>query len=445
MAHPPLEAQHISAQERQNKAKEIEYALTDQFLHKWYPLAIDKEKGGFYTNFTHDWKIPKEQDKAIITQARHTWTNAKAAQLYPTVVHFKEGAKQGFNFLKNALWDSQYGGFYATVTRDGKPKNISDLKTAYGNAFGIYALATYYRQSGDTAALNLAKKAFHWLEKNSHDPERKGYFQHLKRDGKPIVKPEKGVADKTLAYKDQNSSIHLLEAFTELYSVWPDSLLRKRLSEMLLLVRDTIITDKGYLTLYFTLDWQPISYRDSTAAVRKKNHKYDHVSFGHDVETAYLMLEAAHALGMESDTVTMRIAKKMVDHSLNNGWDKEKGGFYEQGYYLKGEGKPKIIDDRKNWWAQAEGLNTLLLMAELYPNDNMQYLDKYNKQWQYIKQYLIDPAYGGWYEWGLDKTPSSKTEYKGHAWKASYHDGRSLMNILQRLRSDPTASEQNKE
>ena len=103
--------------------------------------------------------------------------------------------------------------------------------------------------------------------------------------------------------------------------MWPDPLVRERLQEMLLLIRDKIVTPKGYLQLYFTPEWKAISYRDSSEAVIKKNHYIDHVSFGHDVETAYLMLEASEALGNKNDAVTMAVGKRMVDHALKNGWD----------------------------------------------------------------------------------------------------------------------------
>jgi len=166
-------------------------------------------------------------------------------------------------------------------------------------------------------------------------------------------------------------------------------------------------------------------------------HGYiDHVSFGHDVETAYLMLEASHVLGLKNDTTTMRVAKLMVDHALQNGWDKVKGGFYDEGYYFKNKKDITIIKDSKNWWAQAEGLNTLLLMADRFPNDPMQYFEKFKMMWKYIQTYLVDHEYGDWYEEGLDKSPERRTALKGHIWKATYHQLRSLTNCVQRLRNN---------
>jgi cellobiose epimerase len=129
----------------------------------------------------------------------------------------------------------------------------------------------------------------------------------------------------------------------------------------------------------------------------------------------------------------MKVAKRMVDHALRNGWDSEVGGFYDEGYYFKGRKGISIIKDTKNWWAQAEGLNTLLLMADHFPNDKMDYFEKFKQLWEYSKAYLIDHRYGDWYQGGLDKEPERKTDLKGHIWKGNYHQYRALSNCILRL------------
>ena len=125
----------------------------------------------------------------------------------------------------------------------------------------------------------------------------------------------------------------------------------------------------------------------------------------------------------------------MVDHALRNGWDSTLGGFYDEGYYFKGEDHISIINEGKNWWTQAEGLNTLLLMSDLFPDDPLQYFEKFKLLWKYTQTYLIDHKYGDWYEEGLDKAPQRKTGLKGHIWKATYHSYRSLTNCIDRLRA----------
>lgn len=411
----------------------------EQVMHKllqaWYPQAIDKEHGGYITTFTYDFKPTGAQDKMIVTQARHTWSNAKAGLFYPKQKQqYQMASQHGYHFLRDVMWDKTHGGFYQLVAREGTVKGGPE-KTAYGNAFGIYALAAYYGLSKDEGALELAKKAFYWLEEHSHDPVHKGYFQHLQQDGTPIKRTANTPSTSDLGYKDQNSSIHLLEAFSELYTVWPDSKLRERLQEMLLLVRDTITDAKGSLTLFLQPDWTPVSFRDSSEASIKRHFNLDHVSFGHDVETAYLILEASHVLGNKNDRATMTVAKRMVDHSLQTGWDSTVGGFYDGGYYFKNTPGITIVKDTKNWWTQAEALNTLLLMADEFPQDKMQYFQKFQQLWSYTQKYLVDHEYGDFYAGGLDKEPRQKTALKGQIWKGNYHQLRSLINCIQRLQS----------
>lgn len=410
--------------------QQMRYAAKQGLLDEYYPRNIDTVDGGYLSTFSFDFKPLGEQDKMIVTQARNVWSTAKAAMFYHDTSYITM-SRHGFYFLHEKMWDKQYGGFYNLVTKDGTPK--STIKEAYGNAFAIYGLSAYYECSHDTTALNLAKETFLWLEKYSHDSIYKGYYQHLNRDGLHVIRTPEVKSNAETGYKDQNSSIHLLEALTELYKVWPDALVKERLEEMLLLIRDKIVTSKGYLQLFFTYDWKPVSFRDSSRDVIMKNKNLDHVSFGHDVETAYLMQEASETLYVKADTKTLAIGKKMVDHALHNGWDDSVGGFYDEGYYFKGKAGCTIINNGKNWWAQAEALNTLLMFSEMYPNDNMHYLQKFFKEWQYVQTYLIDHEHGDWYEEGLDTSPQYKTRLKAQIWKTTYHNFRALMNCINRI------------
>ncbi len=413
-------------------AQQMRYAAKQGLIEVYYPRDIDTAYGGYLSTFSYDFHPVGEQDKMIVTQARHTWSTAKAAMFYHDTSYITM-SRHGFLFLRDKMWDKEYGGFYNLVTRDGTPK--STIKEAYGNAFAIYGLSAYYECSHDTAALNLAKKTFLWLENHSHDPKYKGYFQHLQRDGTPVKRGADVKSTSDLGYKDQNSSIHILEALTELYQVWKDPLVKERLQEMLTLIRETIVTPKGNLQLFFTPEWKPVSFRDSTEQSILQHRNLDHVSFGHDVETAYLMQEATEALGNTHDAKTLAIGKKMVDHALRVGWDNSLGGFYDEGYYFKDKPGLTIINKSKNWWAQAEGLNTLLIMAQLYPTDPVNYLKHFYKQWDYVQTYLIDHEHGDWYEEGLDNEPQRKTALKAHIWKGSYHNFRALMNCINRLDS----------
>lgn len=415
-------------------ASKMRQILDDEFS-RFFPSAIDSVYGGFFSDFNYRWELVGQQNKMIVTQARHIWSASNAALFYRANKTFFKIAGHGFKFLKEVMWDNEQGGFYNFVSRKGEPLEENDriLKYTYGNAFAIYGLSAYYKASNDTNALELARKTFYWLEKNSFDSVYGGYFQFMQIDGTPFKNGFR--VNQKLWYppKDQNSSIHLLESFTELYSVWPDSLLRKRLLHLLNLIQNKIVTEKGYMNLFFLQDWTPVSYRDSSDEVRAHNYYFDHVSFGHDIETAYLLLEASETLGLKNDTTTLRIAKKMVDHSLQYGWDDQNGGLFDRGYYFAGETKPKIIQQLKEWWSQAEALNSLLMMYELFPHERKYYYKKFLDQWKYCEQYLIDQEFGGWFWGGLDQDPAIRTSPKASIWKGNYHTSRSLINCIKRL------------
>lgn len=418
--------------------QEILFNLKNEIVPKWYPLSLDMEDGGYFSNLSHDFKILPEQDKMIVTQARHIWALSKLSHFLGDE-NFEDYAFHGYKFLKDKMWDDNYGGFYTIRNREGGYSSLNgylEEKRTYGNAFAVYGLAALYELSKDENVLNLTKDTFNWIEEKAADKKHNGYFQFLTREGIPF---DKNSQHKTIAidadevgFKDQNSSIHLLEAYTELYNVWKSAEVYSRLKNILFLVRDVITNKNGYLTLFFDTDWNPISFQNASPEIREKNYGLDHVSFGHNYETAFLMLEASYSLGLKDDTKTLSAAKKMMDHAIENGWDNNSAGFFDEGYYFNGSDKCKIIKDTKVWWAQAEGLNALLLFSKIFP-DEKKYFELFLKQWEYIKKYLIDTEHGDWYWGSLEKKPFYKTEPKANIWKGTYHTARALMNCIKML------------
>lgn len=419
---------------------ELKSALKSEF-DLWYPLCIDSVYGGYYSDINYKWQLEGRQAKMIVTQARHIWSNANGSAYYGKREPFYGVARQGYEFLKNVMWDKRYGGFYDLVSREGKPIGFGGdtNKTAYGNAFAIYGLAAYYKSFRDPAALNLAIETFNWLDQHSYDPKYGGYFQNISRSGVPFMTWYRGTPP-----KDQNSMIHLMEAFTELYGVWPNKTLRQRLDMLFHEVRDIVVGDKGYMTLFFDRDWSPVSYRDSSAESRRMHYQLDHISFGHDVETAYLLLETSKALGFKNDTTTIRVGKELDDFALKNGWDNERGSIYDGGYIFSAEGgsasggkdsdSVTITERTKQWWCQIEALNSFLMMSELFPHDKMDYYQKFCVEWNYINKYLIDNKYGGWYWGGIDGDPKVQFGPKASIWKCNYHTTRGLINCIESLK-----------
>jgi mannobiose 2-epimerase len=412
-------------------AKEMEEVLTKGMMDIWYPRCVDSVYGGYISSFDYAWNQKERQPKFIVTQARHTWASAQMAKLYPGNKLYARVSEHGYRFLRDVMWDKAYGGYFTMTSREGKVsenQRYNSTKIAYGNAFAIYGLAAYFEISNDSSALELAIESFRWLDKHSHDPEYGGYFQFLQRDGTPLMDGHNGTPP-----KDQNSSIHIIEGFTELYKVWKDDHLKSRINELLVLIRDTITTGRGYMNLFFRRDWSPVYYTDETYRGGRDEHLFDYVSFGHDIETAYLLLEASEAIGMENDTRTRLVSKRMTDHTIHHGWDPETGATYDAGYYFVDDDMT-ILSKHAQFWVSTESFHTMLVMSELYPGDPMDYYDKFVVTWDYCKKYLIDHENGGWYLYGLNEDPEAVHSDKGGIWKGNYHSARSLINCMKILR-----------
>jgi len=402
-------------------AKETDATLDRDVLNVWFPRSVDHKHGGFRSNFARDWKPLERESKFSVFQGRMTWISAEVVLRHPERrQQFLPYVTHGIDYLTGALWDKEKGGFFWGLSDTGAISPLyTDEKQLYGISFAIYGLAAAYQASQDPRALEYAQKGFHWIEEHAHDAEYGGYFEDLARDGKPYhAHPENGVVQLSpvshfpVGYKSMNTHIHLLEALTQLYGVWKDDLLRQRIQELLTIVREKVCVDPGAMNLYFTNEWQAFP---------------DHDSYGHDLETAYLMLDAEDVLGTGHNPRTARMARMLVDHALHYGWDSKMGGFYQDGTTM---GEP----ERKNkeWWVEFEGLNALLLMHELYGKQTDAYFKAFQFQWNFLQKYQIDSEFHGVYEL-VGPDGKAVADVKGNNWKGAYHDGRALLNVSERL------------
>ena len=402
----------------------IRSQIDRELAEHWYPAALAREHGGFRQNFARDWSPRPDADKFSVYQARVTWTAAAYALAAPDRRDEYLGyARWGVDCLDKALRDREQGGFHFIVGLDGQvDPRLGTEKHVYGTAFILYAASKAYEATHDPKALAVAREAFDWLEAHAHDPKEGGYFEALTRGGDPIktwdpALPTSRRVDRLGIYygfKTMNSHIHLLEAVAEFYHAQPTPAVRDRLEELLAVVRDRIAAAPGALNLYLSADWRAAPAHDS---------------FGHDVETAYLLAEAVEVLGRPDDAPTWRVARSLVEHALDWGWDARDGGFYDKGDVFNG----RAYDTTKVWWTQAEGLNALLLMHLKYGRQTDRYWEAFRLQWQFIDRHMIDPVHGGWF-WDTDAAGTTVgVDSKATPWKANYHTGRAMLNVARML------------
>jgi cellobiose epimerase len=413
---------------------EIEKATTDH-LNRWFPTVIDKEKGGYYTNFEYNWEKSPYQRKMLVTQARDLWTSAKAAQLYPDNKVFRQAADHGYQFLTDKMWNKEKGGFNLYV--EGEDPGYQLI---YANSFALFALAEYAKINPSTEVVQWVEKCFDWIDSVAHDDQLLGYHTLILSDRLKAKTEENH--DYLLSqgwgepeWKDQNTSIHLLEAFTTTYQVLPIQKIRTRLLEMLDIVSKKMVQPSGVLKLYFTNDWKPIDNSGSSRRSIFEHQDFDHISFGHNIETAYLIIDASKTLYGTVDKESLSIAKKLVDNTLLHGFGPNYYGLYDRGYQFEKGGTVEIIRKSKEWWAQYEAWHTLALMSVYFPKET-NYSEAFRGMWNYLQNELIDHQYGGCYKDGLDESPQVKKDKKAYEWKCPYHDGRALMMVTSYFKGD---------
>ena len=410
-------------EESQRLGRKIDELLRTELTQHWYPHAVNRGRGGFHQTMARDWSLRRDEDAFLVYQARMTWTAAAFAGYSPAHRQEFEGyARHGIEFLDRVMRDKEWGGFHWVLGPEGQLDPArGDEKHVYGIAFVIYAASKVRELTGDELSQKVARDAFDWLEQHAHDAQHGGYWEALRRDGTPIVKwsPEAPISLRVdrlgvyYGFKTMNTHIHMLEALTELSKIDQRPIVKERLGELFAIVRDRIAVEPGALNLYLTHDWQAIPA---------------YASFGHDVETAYLLVEAADALGKPEDPKAWQVARLLVDHALDWGWDGELGGFYD-----KGESFGAAFDRKKVWWTEAEGLNALLLLHQKYGRSTDRYWKAFLKQWSFIEKHQLDPKHGGWYSETARDGKLLGGDGKANPWKANYHTSRALMNVARML------------
>ncbi len=400
--------------EVQAYARQVEAELRGDILPFWLAHARDRERGGFYGEIEGNLEVKKNAPRGALLTSRVLWTFSAAYRRYHDPEYLAM-ARWAYDDLLAHFWDQKDGGVYWRVSADGKP--LDARKILYGQAFAIYGLSEYSRATGEQAPLDRAIEIYRLIERYAHDQAHLGYFEELTRDWK--VSRDRGrfgSAMGSLDQKSQNVHLHVMEALANLYRVWPDPGLKARLHEVADLMLDVVLDSRDHhLRLFLAEDWTPRS---------------DEISFGHDIEFSWLMVETAELLG---DQPLIERAKKeavaIATVTLQQGVDTDGG--------VLAEANPKGITNRfKEWWPQAEA--TIGFLGAYQLSGDRKFFDASRGSWNFIETKLVDHKNGEWLQ-GISGDGRHKVTVKVSFWKCPYHNSRACMEVLDRLRSLQTA------
>ncbi|PTY05940.1 N-acyl-D-glucosamine 2-epimerase [Opitutaceae bacterium EW11] len=386
----------------------IEAELRQNILPFWIHHTVDRERGGFYGEISNDLKVSRDAERGALLTTRILWTYSSAYLHYPEAP-LLEMARWAYDDLMKRFWDLQNGGFYWSASAEGKP--LRTRKQIYGQAFGIYALTEYFRAAKDRTALDRAIEVCRAIEKNCRDPKHGGYFEAYTKAW--VLEEDVRLSAVDLNEpKSQNTHLHVMEAYTNLLRVWPDAGLRRAQKELVELMLEKILDARTYhLGLFFDEAWRP---------------RTDRVSFGHDIEAAWLLTEAADVVGDSDLQARVRkVAVEIARVTLAEAIDSDGGLLYEAD--SKG-----LTQTYKEWWPQAEAAVGFLNAYQISRDEK--YLETSLRLWDFIEAHLVDRKHGEWIR-SVDRSgKTASTDPKVSFWKCPYHNGRACLELIDRLK-----------
>ena len=409
----------------QSLHQQVTHALEDGVIRFWLERSQDQEYGGFLTNFDENGKHIGTPEKYLNTQCRLIWWFSTLARNYPQNVEFRQKATHGMEFLLRNFWDSQYGGWYWKVMRDGA--RLDDGKSVYGQSFAIYAVAEYYRATRDQHALEFATRSFDLLQIYCADTLRGGYYENMERDWQ-VAGPGFYGGDR----KGLDTHLHLMESFTTLYSASRLEIHRRKLEAQVQLITKYLINPlTGCGRNQVDLEFNPIP---AIAIARSWNAERageapaiptDTTSYGHNVELSWLTNLAVQTGGFSAETY-QPVMKRLLDHAIQHGVDWELGGIYRDGI---ADGEALIKE--KEFWQNAEVLTGFLDGYQTFGDER--YFDAFENVWNFVNTYMINHAVGE-FRTLLDRQGQPIDAKIGNPWKVAYHTGRALLECSQRLK-----------
>lgn len=375
-------------------------------LDYWLKNTIDKENGGFIGEINHQNVINNNSEKGAVLNARILWSFSAAYAVEKNPEYLKT-AKRAFQYIKDYFFDKEFGGIFWSLQADGKPKDTKNQ--IYAIAFVIYGLSEFYKIFKNEDALELAQSLFYKIELYSKDYKNKGYLEAFTRDWQEIEDlrlSEKDANEK----KTMNTHLHIVEAYANLYLIWPNPKLKDSIKEILEVIALYFINKyTWHLKLFFDENWK---------------EKEDVISYGHDIEAAWLLQWCAEAI--EDEVLIKNYQKYAVAFAdaTKEGLDADGGLWYEY------EPKEQKLIAEKHWWPQAELWIGMINAWQLSKNE--EFLEITEKNFEFVEKYIIDHKNGEWI-WGVYADYSPILKDKAGFWKCPYHNSRACIELIKRL------------
>jgi cellobiose epimerase len=383
----------------------------------WWRRALFDADGAVLGGRAND-GTPLDVARSAVLGTRLLWTFSSAQTRLAPNARNAEAAHRAWDWLRLRLVDAEHGGVFWSVGAQGEV--VADHKQVYAQAFAIYALTAYHRMlcaerarpvSADSPAIELAVELMSLVEEHARDEVEGGYLEGCTRRWRAL--PGARLSDlEPPAPKSTNTSLHVLEAYTELLRCRPSDLLAGRLRELVEIFLSRLwLPQQQCFGLFFDREWHSLTSQ---------------VSWGHDIEAAWLLVRACDVLGDAA------LRQRVADVALVVADAVLERGVHLDGSLLgAGDFGGAITDDRRHWWVQAEAMVGFWDAWQL--RGRARHAQAAWRSWLYIDRHHVDREGGDWFKVLDAQGRVIQDVPKAGPWECPYHHVRACLEMSERL------------
>jgi len=372
--------------------------LLENVLPWWETRFVDREHGGFLVYRDADGAL-LSTDKPIWVMGRITWMWSRLYNTVEKKPDWLDIGAQGIDFLLEHGFDTD-GRMFFSVTKEGLP--LRKRRYLYAETFAAIAFAEYARAVQSEELLERAREIYRLILMYHRTPgllppkvipatrQMRGHGMNM------ILIVTSQIMRKADPHNREIYDDTINRAIDEIFNflVKPE---KQCLLEAVLANGKILDTPEGRTVLP-----------------------------GHAIETAWFIMEEATERG---DGALLKEALRILEWSLQKGWDPEFGGIL---YYVDCDGKPAepYEHELKLWWVHNEALYATLLAYYLTGED--EWLGWFKKLHDWSFTHFPDTKHGEWFGY-LRRDGTVSSPVKGNLWKGPFHLPRSLLNCWQLL------------
>lgn len=368
--------------------------LQENIFPFWLKHGLDKENGGVYTCLDREGKI-YDTTKSVWFQGRFAYVLALAYNQVEKKPEYLEASKSCIDFIEKYCFDSD-GRMFFEITGDGKP--LRKRRYIFSESFAAIAFSEYAIASGDKSygekAFKLFQKMQHWLKTPGELAPK--YTENLKAKGHSIT-------------------MIMLNMAAQIRKAFP----HKSLDEQIKNSYNDIVRD--FMKPEFKAVLETVGENGEFIDTQMGRL----INPGHAIETGWFILEEARHLNWNSDYI--QNAEKIIEWSMDWGWDKEFGGLLN---FVDCKNYPAqdYAHDMKFWWPHTEAIIAYLYLYLATGKEI--YLEKHKVVSDWTYKHFPDDKNPEWFGY-LHRDGGVSQPAKGNLFKGPFHIPRMMIKGIE--------------